>query len=137
MQTKTFRPAQRGMTLIELMTVVSIVAILSTVALNTYRSSVRRANRAEGTALLLRVQAAQEKFYLNERTYSNNLAQLKVPAASERNLYQIALSGVNATQYTVTATAINGQADDAECPTLSINEAGNRVPSPAATRCWR
>lgn len=125
------------MTLIELLTVVAIVAILGTIALNSYRSSVLRSNRAEGAATLLKVQAAQEKFYLNERAYSNSLSQLKIPANTERGLYQIRLSNVGAVTYTATATAINGQAADTECATLSIDETGNRTPSPATSRCWR
>lgn len=137
MRTNICRPAQRGMTLIELLTVVAIVAILGTIALNSYRSSVLRSNRAEGAATLLKVQAAQEKFYLNERAYSNSLSQLKIPANTERGLYQIRLSNVGAVTYTATATAINGQAADTECATLSIDETGNRTPSPATSRCWR
>jgi len=125
------------MTLIELLTVVAIVAILGTIALNSYRSSVLRSNRTEGTTTLLRIQAAQEKFYLNERAYSNSLTQLKIPANTERGLYRIQLSNVGAVTYTATATATNGQAADTECATLSIDETGNRTPSPATTRCWR
>ncbi|HWK49896.1 MAG TPA: type IV pilin protein [Steroidobacter sp.] len=137
MRINTCRPAQRGMTLIELLTVVAIVAILGTIALNSYRSSVLRSNRTEGTTTLLRIQAAQEKFYLNERAYSNSLTQLKIPANTERGLYRIQLSNVGAVTYTATATATNGQAADTECATLSIDETGNRTPSPATTRCWR
>lgn len=138
MQTKTSRPAQRGMTLIELMTVVAIVAILGTIALTSYRSSVVRANRAEATTTLLRVQAAQEKFYLNEQTYSNSLAELKIAPLTERRLYRIQLSNVSDTTYRATATAIDGQAgSDSECGTLTIDATGTRTPSPATTRCWR
>jgi type IV pilus assembly protein PilE len=137
MRTKTGRPAQRGMTLIELLIVVVVIAILGTIAMSSYRSSVVRANRAEGTATLLKVQAAQEKYYLDKQTYTNDLAQLKIPQFTERRLYQIRLSDVNDTEYTATATAIEGQASDRECAVLSIDETGNRTPSPATTRCWR
>lgn len=133
---KTGRPAQRGMTLIELMAVVVIIAILGTIALTSYRSSVIRANRAEGTATLLRVQAAQEKFYLNQFAYTDDLSKLKIPASTERDLYGIQVA-LTATGYKVTATAKNGQAGDSECAVLTIDETGNRTPSPATTRCWR
>ncbi|WP_129647255.1 type IV pilin protein [Peristeroidobacter agariperforans] len=137
MRTKTWVSAQRGITLIELLTVVAIVALLGTIAMSSYRSSVLRANRAEGTTTLLRVQAAQEKFYLNEQAYTNNLTQLGIPASTERGLYQIQVSNVTATGYTVTATAAGGQTGDTECSTLTIDSTGRRTPSPATTRCWR
>jgi type IV pilus assembly protein PilE len=125
------------MTLIELITVVTIVAILSTIALTSYRSSALRANRAEGTAALLKVQAAQEKFYLNEQDYADNLTDLKMPALTERGLYQIQLSNVTATGYRATARAAGGQTADSECATLTIDETGRRTPDPASSRCWR
>lgn len=125
------------MTLIELLTVVAIVAILGTIALTSYRSSVVRANRAEGTAALLKVQAAQEKYYLNEQTYAENLTDLKIPAFTERRLYQIRVANASDTEYTVTATALDGQASDRECAVLSIDQTGTRTPNPATTRCWR
>jgi type IV pilus assembly protein PilE len=126
------------MSLIELLTVVAIVAILGTIALSSYRSSVVRANRAEGAAILLRVQAAQEKFYLDKQTYSGSLADLKIPEFTERRLYRIRVFDASETEYTATATALDGQAaSDSECAVLSIDETGQRTPSPATTRCWR
>jgi len=125
------------MTLVELMTVVAIIAILGTIALNSYRGSVLRSNRTEGTTTLLRVQAAQEKFYLSAQTYTNDLAKLGIPATTERGLYQIRVTGASNTAYTATATAKDGQTADTECATLSIDETGKRTPSPATTRCWR
>jgi type IV pilus assembly protein PilE len=125
------------MTLIELLIVVVVIAILGTIAMSSYRSSVLRANRAEGATALLKVQAAQEKFYLNEQTYADNLADLKMPAQTERGLYQIQLYDVTPTQYRARARAAGGQVADRECATLTIDETGNRTPSPATTRCWR
>src|SRR2546429_5200969 len=54
----------RGMTLIELMVVLVIVAILSTLAVGSYRRYVLRANRTDATSALLRIQVAEEKFFL-------------------------------------------------------------------------
>lgn len=137
MRTETCRSSQRGITLIELLTVVAIVAILGTIALSSYRGSVIRANRAEGTATLLRVQAAQEKYLLSAQEYTNNLAQLGINASTERDLYGIKVVLTDTGGYTVTATAKNGQTADTECDTLTIDETGKRTPNPATTQCWR
>src|SRR5260221_2970596 len=72
------RRAARGFTLIELMIVISIVAILTTIAVTSYRAYVLRATRTEARIPLLSIQAAQEKFFLQTNQYAQNLA----PAAT-------------------------------------------------------
>jgi type IV pilus assembly protein PilE len=64
----------RGVTLVELLMVIVIIAILSSIAVPTYRSYVLRAQRTEATATLLRVQAAQEKFFAQNNIYAADLA---------------------------------------------------------------
>jgi type IV pilus assembly protein PilE len=49
------RARQRGVTLLELMTVVMIIGVLASVAIPTYRSYLLRAQRTDATAALLRV----------------------------------------------------------------------------------
>jgi prepilin-type N-terminal cleavage/methylation domain-containing protein len=68
----SLRARSQGMTLIELMIVVIVVAILGTVAVSSYRSYLIRANRTEARMALLRVQAAQEKFFLQNNRYASN-----------------------------------------------------------------
>ena len=66
------KPKSAGMTLIELMIVVAIVALLASIAVPSYRQYVLRANRIEATTALLQLAAAQEKFYLQNNTYAGN-----------------------------------------------------------------
>jgi type IV pilus assembly protein PilE len=131
--------AQRGMTLIEMMIVVAIVAILGTIALGNYRASVLRSNRAEATAALLRIQAAEEKYYLSRNTYTNNLALLGSSENTERGLYTLRIQvGGTGDTYTARATATGSQTADTECPVFTIDETGARTPVPGdANRCWR
>jgi len=63
----------RGVTLVELLTVVAVLAILSTIAVTAYRSHVVRTNRTDATATLLRVQVAQEKYFLQHNVYADNV----------------------------------------------------------------
>lgn len=138
MRTKAHRHAHRGVTLIELMIVVAIVAILGTVAVANYRGHVLRSNRAEAKSALLRIQAEQEKYYLNMHVYAATLALLRTAATTERQLYTIRLNpDADGNGYTAQATATGSQTADTDCPTFSIDETGNRLPAPGASNCWQ
>ncbi len=67
------RNKMRGVTLIELVVVVAIVALLATIAIPSYRQFVLRSHRAEAKSALLNLAAAQEKFYLQNNTYTDAL----------------------------------------------------------------
>ncbi len=103
MQTKN-----RGVTLIELVVVVAILALLASIAVPSYRQYVLRSNRAEAKAALLNVAAAQEKFYLQNNTYTNELTDappsgLGLGDTTETGLYTIEVDGADADGYTATA----------------------------------
>ncbi len=134
-----------GVTLIELMVVIVVVAILGSIAVSSYRSYLLRTNRTEARMALLRVQAAQEKFFLQNNRYADNgelgtapPAGLGVPASTPSGYYAITISEDSTdTTYTAIATATGGQAQDtAACRTLTISEDGQRTPD-NASGCWR
>jgi type IV pilus assembly protein PilE len=144
----------RGVTLLELMIVASIVAILAAIAIPNYRAYVMRSNRVDATSALLRLAAAQEKFYLQNNTYATNAqistappAGLGLAGTTERGWYTVTIAaGTNgiASGYTATAAAISGksQAADTQCSSFSITETGARDAvdgASASTRdvCWR
>ena len=135
------RGRQRGVTLIELMTVVVVIAILATIALPAYRQYLIRAQRSDATSALLTLQQAQEKWYLQNSAYAPDVATLGVPATSQHGLYTISITpGAGNQSYTATAVPISTQSqrDDAKCATLSLTDTGARGTtgtSPVAT-CW-
>src|SRR5687767_6796375 len=88
--TQRVRRAMRGITLIELMIVVVIVAILAGIAIPNYRAYTLRAQRTDATSALLRVGSAQEKFYLQNNTYTSNLTLLGI-AGTERGYYTLSI----------------------------------------------
>ena len=132
----------RGMTLIELVIVVSIVGLLATIAVPSYRQYVLRSNRAEAKSALLNLAAAQEKFYLQNNTVRHELTDLDcaadglgLPATTERGYYTLTIAnGANAAGFSATATATASQAADTRCATFTIDQTGTR--SATNTDCW-
>lgn len=137
MRTNMHRRTEHGVTLIELLLVVAIVAILGTVAISNYRSYALRANRVEAKSTLLNIQTAQEKYYLNAHAYGTR-ADLKQTAATERGLYTITVAvDADGEGYTATATATGSQQADKDCTVFSIDQTGSRQPPLATSTCWK
>jgi len=132
----------RGVTLIELMIVVVVVAILASIAVPSYRNYVIRSQRTDATAALLRLAAAQEKFYLQNNTYAANASQVG-GASSEHGWYTIAVNAANTNGFSASATVTAGgaQAKDTACNSFTIDESGQRgAKNKAGTTnmdCWR
>ena len=66
----------KGITLIELLVTVAIVAILAAIAVPVYTNYMQRARRAEAKTALEQLRAAQEMFRAERGSYSTNLLQL-------------------------------------------------------------
>jgi type IV pilus assembly protein PilE len=125
------------------MIVIVVVAVLASIAVPSYRQYVLRAHRTEAKAALLNVAAAQEKFYLQNNTYTTALtaappAGLGIPATTENGHYTITIAaGANATSFSATATAIGGQAQDTQCATFTINQLGAKdATGSKPSVCW-
>lgn len=132
----------QGVTLIELVVVLVIVGILASIAIPGYRQYVLRSHRVEAKTALLKIAAAQEKFYLQNNTYATNALLTTAPpaglgftASTENGWYTLAIAGGNATGYTASATAAGVQVADTTCATFGVNQAG--VKTATSTDCWR
>ena len=144
------RSVQRGVTLIELMTVLVVVAILASIAVPSYRTYLLRAQRSEATTVLLHIQSAQEKFFVQNNAYATDLSSaspvgLGIPAATVHQYYDITLASLDGgSGYRATATAHGGggQHDDTDCVKFSIDHNGlksatDSADADAAHECWR
>lgn len=146
----------RGVTLIELMVVVLVVGILASIAVPSYRNYLLRAQRSDATAALLRIAAAQEKFYLQNNTYATNAQLATAPpnglgiAATERGYYSLNVAasasfpGDFTRGFQATATAATGgpQIRDSPCRTFTLDHTGNRGAADSGgannrDACWR
>ena len=141
------RRRQRGVTLLELMAVVSILAIIASIALPTYRRYLIRTQRSEAKIALLQLQTAQEKFYMQNNTFTDNVTDaspdgLGLLAVTETGKYDIEVELAEDGQtYTATASphAGGGQQDDDECANFTINQRGTKGVSgeSGVQHCWR
>ena len=100
---------QQGVTLLELMVVVVVVAILGMIALPSYRQYSMRAQRTEAKTALLQLATAQERFYLQNNTYTANFAALQLTGMSENNVYTLAVPLANAARTTSPTENCHGQ----------------------------
>ena len=142
------RKSEKGVTLIELLTVVVVVAVLASIAVPSYRRYLLRAQRSDATTALLRLQSAEEKFFLQYGAYTTDLTS-NAPTGlglasdrSERGFYQLAAPSTP-TGYKAMATTIStaGQGDDKKCWNFSITERGvkaaNDGTNDSTAECWR
>src|SRR5688572_21888115 len=91
----------RGITLIELMVVVVVVAILAGIAYPSYRAQAIKANRTEAKVELMQLTGALEKCYTRWHAY--DAAGCDAETDIETPNYTIA-ADVDPTSYTLTAT---------------------------------
>lgn len=111
-----------GFTLLECLVAVAIAAILSSIAYPSFAGHVLRARRVDGLTAVLAAQLAQERLRANRLSYGT-LAEIGVAPVSAGGNYRLAATG-DASGFEITATAIGGQARDAECRHLRLRAAG-------------
>ena len=133
------RQAQRGFTLIEVMSVVAIVGILSAIAYPSYQEYVRRGHRAEARAGLLQAAQWMERAATATGTYPKT-AQFPASLKTVPNdRYDISVNS-NGSTFTLTAAPKGAQASD-KCGNYTLTNTGLRGANGATsgaivTDCW-
>ena len=128
-----------GFSLIELLITVSIIGILSSLALISYTDNVIAANRTEGRSALQTAAGTLEKCRSLYGSYNHANCNY-VDFTTESNFYQVTADGnILASSFTLTATPVAGepQARDTDCTTLTLTNTGLKGGTGAdASECW-
>jgi type IV pilus assembly protein PilE len=134
------RSRAAGVTLIELMIVLLIVAILAGIAFPAYQSHIVRTNRAAARACLMEHSQLLERYYTTNLTYVGVTLPLGCDQdANMQTRYTFAAPTLTQRTYVLAATPIGVQlAKDTQCGTLTIDQASVRDATGTAglAGCW-
>ncbi len=140
----TDRPSkQTGYTLLELLITVSIITIVTSIALPSYQKHVQRSHRGDAMAALLKIANAQEKFYLQNNTYTTVLTDLNIDGTAN-GYYTLTINNADVDEFSASADPQSGgpQADDDTCAQFTIDSTGALGATDSGggdntTACWR
>lgn len=133
---------QRGVTLIELMIALTVLAIVVSVAVPGYRQQVMRTYRSEAKQLLLSEATALERCFMNLNAYnaSGCPSTGSFPRLMAEGRYQLTAT-IAAGSFTIRAVPQGQQAKDTKCKTLTLTHRMVKGVAGGATEtaeyCWR
>jgi type IV pilus assembly protein PilE len=157
----TPRKSARGFTLIELMIAATVIALLAAIAYPTYIGQLRKSQRVEARAALMRGTQLLERSFTQNGGYPATVADFNIlfglnagdtvytnpdqPASSSRSKFRFGYaptanaSGGLPVAFALQAVPLPGAIDDPECGTFVMNERGQRSVTGTDTqeRCWR
>jgi type IV pilus assembly protein PilE len=139
---------QRGVTLIELVTVIAIVSILTAIAVPSYANYMRKARRADAKSMLNTAAQQLERCYTRLNSYNDGTNDVSgnCPLALGSNApgdYSLSIAfdttaGLPTGQsYTLTATALGKQTRDTACGNFTLDQTGKQgVSLGSVSNCW-
>ena len=138
------RTSLRGMTLIELMIVVAVIALLGSIAVPSYQAYVTKARRADARGALTNAAQMLERFATENPTTGYSTATLGTggvyPDKSESRHYNLSLVAPAVSTYTLRATPVPGSSQAGDpCGTFTLTHGGKRDVtggSLTGAQCW-
>ena len=128
----------KGFSLIELMIVLAIIGVLGAIGYPSYDSYMKKSRRSDAKIGLQRMADRQERFYLQNNTYTAGAANVG-GTGTEKNYYVLSIAAADVNGFTLTATAVAGgpQSNDTttshgNCTVMQLTSAGAKTPNP----CW-
>jgi type IV pilus assembly protein PilE len=137
-----------GFSLIELLIVITVVAIITSIAVPGWRTHIMASRRTEAVAMLMQIATRQEQFRIQQHRYAVSTELTAAPPGglgifNTANRYILTIA---ASEHGFTAFAtvnVNGtQADDQVCWLFGLDETGRRWSESSkgeisTTQCWR
>ena len=120
-----------GFTLVELMVVIAVAALLVSIAIPSYHSSVRKGRRAAAQAELVQFAGVAERIFTQTNSYAT--ATAVEPADTDFYTYSFA-DGPDADSFILRATPTDIQSAD-KCGTMNLAHTGAKTNSGEAGDC--
>lgn len=111
----------------ELLIVILILSIFSTLSVRLYRHQVIKAHRCVATKALFQLAGQLEHYYYTHNTYEGaTLVKLNLPSSTETGFYEMKLVKLEKANFFIQATPVGVQADDLECGIFGLDQAGRQ-----------
>ncbi|MEK9713972.1 MAG: type IV pilin protein [Thalassolituus sp.] len=105
----------KGFTLLELLIALIVVGIISSIAYPSYQDSVREAKRSDAIAIMQKMLASEEKYFIDNRVYADDLKDLGLNASTYSTDY-----------YDISASQCTNPADLSLCVELTALGTGDQ-----------
>ena len=147
------RSTHAGFSLVELMVVVVITAILASIAVPAYNSSIRKSRRTEAKTAIMDLAAREERYFATQNQYSSSPAALAYGSGawpiSVGTYYSISSVVTGAATATTPGTYVlqvspssgSPQLQDTSCQTFLVDQTGKQSSldsggNDSSTTCW-
>lgn len=147
------RSRTAGFSMIELMVVVVITAILASIAVPAYNSSIRKSRRTEAKTAIMDLAAREERYFATQNVYTTDPAALAygsgawpISIGTYYSITSVSSSPASATTpggyvLQVQPSAGSTQLQDTACQTFQVDQTGKQSSldnnsNDSSTTCW-
>lgn len=133
------RGTRGGFTLVEILIVCAIISGLLIMAVPGYQRHMGRAERTDARAMLYRLGAAQERFFIQNGRYASTMAELgqATPAVTGNGRYGLSVQRSDSDGYVLRATRLAADAEARRCQWFELDQTQARASSPGVvSECW-